>query len=192
MKKIVFILSVTVFLANLFSVSYEQQTINKFHEPVAFNLEPKLFMADPNQALIETMTDSVNLIDHKISLIPNANKLESKTDLADPNLDLNITDSEYLLMLTNYKRDAEENILKNENCLFDLYVRILNQKGVDSAIFRGEVELLDQRNAVLKIRLADFYLFQEPEGFITFKNSFDEDLESVTNALLDLTVNGKK
>jgi len=192
MKKIVFIWSVTVFLANLFSVSYEQQTINKFHEPVAINLEPKLFMADPNQALIETMTDTVNVIDHKISLIPNANKLESKADLADPNLDLNITNSEYLLMLTNYKRDAEENILKNENCLFDLYVRILNQKGVDSAIFRGEVELLDQRNAVLKIRLADFYLFQEPEGFITFKNSFDEDLESVTNALLDLTVNVKK
>src|SRR5271166_89532 len=118
MKKIVFIWSVTVFLANLFSVSYEQQTINKFHEPVAINLEPKLFMADPNQALIETMTDTVNVIDHKISLIPNANKLESKADLADPNLDLNITNSEYLLMLTNYKRDAEENILKNENCLF--------------------------------------------------------------------------
>lgn len=193
MKKSIGSLIITAFIASYPSTSDGQATFHKFTEAVVYNPEMNPYMTDPNQALIESINDSlINFENFKIDSEHGTKNKESKSDLADPNLDLKMTKSDYNVLITNFKKDSEVNIQKNEKCLNDLKVSMIENKRADSTVLKTDIEFLGQKNSELKKKLVNYYNSHELKEFSSFKNNFDEALEAVTNAILELAVNVRK
>ena len=189
MKSKLLTLSAAVLLAGNYSITLGQHNISNNEETFVYSPLISPGISEPNTALFEMFNDSmISNIKYPIENVYELKNNEPKSDLADPNHDLKTSDSGFIALTANFKKEAEDNILKNENCLSDLEIQIQDKKGADSTVLKSEVELLEQRNSVMKSRLSEYYKYPGSEEFSSFKNSFDYDMELVTNGILEISV----
>jgi len=115
-----------------------------------------------------------------------------KAEVPDPYLDSNITKSDSTVNYTNFKSDSEENIASNAKNLATLKTKKCSGNVSDTTAFQNKVEDLDKQNNDLKVKLANYTGNKCNEEFNAFKNSFNDDLESVTNSIFELAIVEKK
>ncbi len=188
MKIILLILTLTAIAAGFSSESYGQHNFNEPNGDIVYNLERNIYLSDPDMALLETLNDSLyELIYFKDDSL-NALNTESKTDLADPNKDLKISDNEKNVLTAKFKNDSEDNIQKNELCIIDLGNKNLYKEGTDTIKIETDIEFLNQKNLALKSKLNNYFNSPGEIQFNSFKNGFDNELELVTNAIIELSV----
>jgi len=118
-------------------------------------------------------------------------KSSTKADTPDPYLDSKVTKSDSLVEFSNFKSDSEENIESNEKKLASLKTKKCSNDTV-AKVFQGKIEDLDNQNSDLKVKLTNYTGSKCNKEFKAFKNNFNDDLESVTNSILELAVNNKE
>ena len=120
------------------------------------------------------------------------NMREAKINMSEAKQDLKIAKQDSLAQFPKFKKDCEAQFKCNDKSIAELKAKHLEMNEEDKATFRSRVEVLEQRNSDLKMRLADYKNDQGREAFNSFKNNFNDDLDRVDNGLMNLTINYKK
>lgn len=118
-------------------------------------------------------------------------KTDTISDISYPPLDSKVTKSDSLVDFANFKSDSEESIENNDKNIANLKTKKCTNAS-EAKVFQNKIEDLDKQNSDLKIKLTNYTGNKCNKEFNTFKNSFNDDLESVTNSILELAVNYKK
>lgn len=120
------------------------------------------------------------------------NVQDAKENLEDVTEDINndaitkANDAEW----QTYKAEANKTIAENEARIVELK-KAMNKAGTTfDATYKKNIETLQDRNAALKTKIADYENNQT--DWASFKREFDSDMTELGNALKDLTVNNKK
>ena len=89
-----------------------------------------------------------------------------------------------------FKAEANKTIVENEARIVELK-KAMNKAGTTfDATYKKNIETLQERNAALKTKIADYENNQT--DWASFKREFDSDMTELGSALKDLTVNNKK
>lgn len=89
-----------------------------------------------------------------------------------------------------FKAEANNTIVENEARIVELK-KAMNKAGTTfDATYKKNIETLQERNAALKTKIADYENNQT--DWASFKREFDSDMTELGSALKDLTVNNKK
>ena len=120
------------------------------------------------------------------------NMREAKINMADAKEDMKIAKQDSLAQFPKFKKDCEVQFKSNDKSIAELKNKHLDMNEQDKANYRSKVELLEQRNSDLKMRLADYKNDSGREAFNAFKDNFNDDLDRVGNGIKELTINYKK
>lgn len=120
------------------------------------------------------------------------NMREAKIDMSDAKQDLKIAKEDSLAQLPKFKKDCEAQFKCNDKSISELKSRHLDMTDEEKAAFRNKVEVLEQKNSDLKMRLADYKNDKGREAFNAFKDNFNDDLDRVGNGIKELTINYKR
>ena len=89
-----------------------------------------------------------------------------------------------------FKAEANKTIVENEARIVELK-KAMNKAGTTfDTTYKKNIETLQERNAALKTKIADYENNQT--DWASFKREFDSDMTELGSALKDLTVNNKK
>jgi uncharacterized protein HemX len=121
-----------------------------------------------------------------------ANMQEAKINISEAKEDLKIAKQDSLAQLPKFKRDCEKQFKTNDRSIAELKSKHLDMNESDKSVYRSEVEVLEQKNSDLKMRLADYKNNNGREAFNAFKDNFNDDLDRVSNGIMKLTINYKR
>lgn len=119
------------------------------------------------------------------------NILESKEDLIKGKKDLKIAQKDSVAQYQEFKKEYQTKILNNEKSMADLKWKSTKADMENKADYEKNLTKLEQKNASLKKRLADYTLTGQTK-WSSFKTSFGNDMDELEKELKNLTVENKK
>ena len=121
-----------------------------------------------------------------------AEKVEKAADnVTKANEDLDKAHEDYIENIENYRKEAQEKFDANQQSIAEFSVRISNEKKEAKEDYKRKLAELELKNTDLKKRM-DEYRASGKEGWEKFKSDFNNDMEILAKAFMDLKSNNVK
>jgi len=102
--------------------------------------------------------------------------------------DLKNTEAQYEKEWQQFKSDAESRISANEKRINELQKKLITASENFKAKFENKILTLEQKNIGLKKKLNE-YKYEGKDKWETFKREFNNDVDSIGNAITDVFTN---
>lgn len=116
---------------------------------------------------------------------PNKKVENAKAAVVEANKDLQQANSELMADINQYREETTAKIAANDSMITILKANIASKSGDAKAVYEKQLAVLDQKNADMKKKLAD-YKGEGKEQWETFKIGFSHDMDSLSNAFKHL------
>jgi TolA-binding protein len=105
----------------------------------------------------------------------------------------NVTEAkiEYLADMEDYMKEINTKISENRQSITEFKVRVSNSKKEGKVEYEKRINDLEMKNKDVK-RKMDEYKTESKDKWSAFKIEFSHDMDELSNALKDLTVNSMK
>lgn len=128
----------------------------------------------------------------KKSVKARENLKEANKDVVDAKKDLKKAEKDSVSEYQKFRKDSEVKIKNNEKTIADLKVKHSKMTDKEKATYQKKVSELEQKNANLKKKLANYKNNEGHDKWTTFNVEFKHDMDELGKALKDFTVKNKK
>lgn len=112
---------------------------------------------------------------------------EAKQEVVNADENLAEAEADYLVDMENYKVVTAEKISANEKSIAEFKARVAQSKKDAKKDYEKKIGELEQKNTDMKRKL-DEYKLEGKEMWDSFKIEFNHDMDELSEALKDLTV----
>ncbi len=121
-----------------------------------------------------------------------AEKVEkAENKVTEANKDLDAANKQYMDDVQNFRRETSAQMATNDSSIAVLQAKIDIQKNVVKADYKKQIAELEQRNNDMKKRMND-YKSEGKDSWVTFKTTFNHDMDELSKTVKNLTSkNGK-
>ncbi|HKK44267.1 MAG TPA: hypothetical protein VJ964_02015 [Balneolaceae bacterium] len=112
---------------------------------------------------------------------PNQKVENAKSAVVEANKDLQQANSELMADINKYREETTAKIAANDSMITVLKANVASKSGDGKAALEKQLAVLDQKNADMKKKLAD-YKVEGKEQWETFKTGFNHDMDSLSSA----------
>jgi thymidylate synthase len=116
------------------------------------------------------------------------NSDESNENLVEAKESLDEARKEYVLRYEAFKLESDNKIAENEKVIAELKAKAKMESNAAKRDFEKELAVLEQKNQSLKEKMS-YYKDEGDDKWESFKMEFDQDIDSLGQALKDLTKN---
>ncbi|KAB7531485.1 hypothetical protein F8C76_08330 [Flagellimonas olearia] len=113
---------------------------------------------------------------------------EAKENLVEAKESLDEAKKEYVLRYEAFKLESDNKIAENDKVIAELKAKAKKESNTAKKDFEKELALLEQKNQSLKEKMS-YYKDEGNDEWESFKAEFDQDMDSLGQALKDLTKN---
>lgn len=113
---------------------------------------------------------------------------EVKENLVEAKESLDKAKKEYVLRYQAFKLESDNKIAENEKVIAELKAKAKMESNAAKQDFEKELTVLEQKNQSLKEKMS-YYKDEGDDKWESFKMEFNQDMDSLGQALKDLTKN---
>ena len=113
---------------------------------------------------------------------------EVKENLVEAKESLDKAKKEYVLRYQAFKLESDNKISENEKVIAELKAKVKMESNAAKQDFEKELTVLEQKNQSLKEKMS-YYKDEGDDKWESFKMEFNQDIDSLGQALKDLTKN---
>ncbi len=113
---------------------------------------------------------------------------EVKENLVEAKESLDKAKKEYVLRYQAFKLESDNKISENEKVIAELKAKVKMESNAAKQDFEKELTVLEQKNQSLKEKMS-YYKDEGDDKWESFKMEFNQDMDSLGQALKDLTKN---
>jgi hypothetical protein len=118
------------------------------------------------------------------------NLSDAKKNEADAKNDLKIAKTDSISSFQQFKNESNSRIVAHNKSIADFKVRIAKEKKENRAQYEKKLAQIEQKNTDLKKRLDD-YKEAGNDKWISFKVSFNKDMDVIEKSLINFTIGNK-
>jgi hypothetical protein len=156
---------------------------NKKMKKTIFTLAITAFIAGTVFTSCESSVKKTDIAEEKVQ--------DAKNNELDAQINLNKAQQDSIAEYKQFKKESEEKLAQNEKSIAEFKTRIAKEKKENKAEYEKKLAELEQKNTDMK-KVLDDYKNEGKDKWTSFKTKFNHDMDEITNAMKNVTIEKSK